>query len=125
MQRPVICLAIVALLATPAAALADDAGVSDAGVSDAAGAPVVHKKPATIDFGDSADGPSVDQPIKSHNPDTVKYKSLMPDKYKRTGTPTTSERRHRGRGCAGCSNTNQTTATALFLLLLLVVRRRY
>lgn len=125
MHRPVICLAVVALFATPAAARADDAGVSDAKMSDAARAPVVHKKPTTIDFGDSNDGPSVDEPIQSHNPDSVKYKSLMPDKYKRPGTPTTSDRRHRGRGCAGCNNTNQTTATALFLLLLLLVRRRY
>lgn len=124
-QRRLTCLVAVALLALPAAASADDAGV-DASADAGAPAPVVkNKKSTTIDFGET-DGPAVAEPIKTRKPGAVKHGSLMPDKYKRPGTPTTSERKKRGRGCAGCNDaTNHTAATALFLVLLLVVRRRH
>jgi len=121
-----LLLTAFVVTASPGTAVAQDA---DAGVTTAAGDAGAHvpsirkKKPKTIDFEGDDDGPSAGEEMTSRNPKAVKYKSLMPEKYKRpTGAKTENKR---GRGCAGCAGgTDQTGAAALFLLMIAFAVRR-
>lgn len=116
----------------PGQAAAQDAGPEaaaiDAGVATDArtSLPVVRRRSRVIDFEDDADGPGGGEVIQTRNPEAVKYKSLMPDKYKRPpGASATAPEPKRGRGCAGCANTGHPGAMALALLLLALAMRRH